>query len=201
MTTTEPPAVPAGPDQPGARATRTMPRQSSAALRLARTPGDMAKAVLILLVPVVVAVLVYVYFFGGSNVIAIDPSGDYSAARASAHFTVLEPEGLPSGWKPVSSAYGKVTGGSLLRVGYVAPDGSGMQLIESDRPAADLITAELGTTNSLATSVDIGGRSWGRLDSTTRDDRALVDTESGRTVIVHGQASQAELQAFVASLR
>lgn len=210
---TEPPATPTGPDrpeqtgpdrsgEPGVSAgPAVLPRQTGAALRLARTPGDMAKAVLILLVPVVLAVLVYVYFFGGSNVIAIDPSGDYSAAQASAHFTVLQPEGLPSGWKPVSSAYGKVTGGSLLRVGYIAPDGAGIQLVESDRPVNDLLTDELGPTNSLATSVDLGGRTWGQLDSTTGDDHALVDTEDGRTVIVHGQASQADLQAFVASLR
>ena len=51
------------------------PSGHSAAVRLARTPVDMAKAVLVLLVPVAILVAVYVFFFGGSNVIAIDPSG------------------------------------------------------------------------------------------------------------------------------
>ncbi|HKD99171.1 MAG TPA: DUF4245 domain-containing protein [Micromonosporaceae bacterium] len=191
---TEPPATPpSGSDRP-----RPL---SGAALRLSRTPGDMVKAVLVLLVPVVAAVLVYVYFFGGSNVIAIDPSTDYANARADGHFTVVQPAGLPDGWKPVSSAFSRSAEGAVLRVGYIAPDGGGIQLIESDRPAGKLLDDELGPTNTLATSVDIGGLTWGQLDSTKRNDHALVSTQDGRTLIVHGQASQEDLREFAASLR
>lgn len=193
VTTTEPPATPPAGARPG------MP--SGAALRLARTPMDMVKAVLVLLVPVVVAVLVYVYFFGGSNAIAVDPSADYADARADGHFSVVQPAGLPAGWKPVSSSFDRVADGAVLRVGYVTPDGSGLQLVESNRPAGKLLDAELGPTNTTATSVDIGGLSWGQLDSTRRDDHALVSTGDGRTLIIHGQASQQELAAFAASLR
>jgi len=190
---TEPPATPPA-------GTPAKPALSGAALRLARTPSDMARAVLVLLVPVVAAVLVYVYFFGGSNVIAIDPSGDYANAKADAHFSVVQPTGLPGGWKAVSSAYGRVADGSVLRVGYVAPDGGAIQFVESDRPAAKLLDDELGATNTVATSVEIGGLTWGQLDSTKRDDHALVSTSDGRTLIIHGQASQQDLQAFAASL-
>jgi len=193
VTMTEPPATPPAGTGPGA--------PSGAALRLARTPTDMAKAVLVLLLPVVAAVLVYVYFFGGSNVIAIDPSTDYADAKADGHFAVVQPAGLPAGWKPVSSSFDTVADGTVLRVGYVAPDGGGFQLVESDRPAAELLDDELGPTNTVATSVDIGGLTWGRLDSTRRSDHALVSTGDGRTLIIHGQASQQDLEAFAASLR
>lgn len=155
---------------------------------------DMAKAVLVLLVPVMVLIGAYVFFFGGSNVITIDPSAAFADARASAHFTVLEPAALPAAWKPISSQYALGTP-STLRVGYVAPDGNGIQLIESDAPAASLISAEVGSAGSVARSVTINGRTWGVVD------HALIDTESGRTVIITGHASQALLEAFARSLR
>lgn len=192
---TEPPITPATP------APHPAAPVNAAALRLARTPMDMAKAVLVLLLPVMVAVLIYVLFFGGSNVITIDPSGSYSDARQGAHFTVLEPTGLVAGWKAVSSTYGSDSGGWVLRVGYIAPGGGGIQLIESNRPADALISAELGNTSPVAASVQIGDRSWGQVTPTSRSDRALVDAESGRTVIIMGEATPAELRDFAASLR
>jgi uncharacterized protein DUF4245 len=174
------------------------PTVNTAALRLSRTPADMTKAVLVLLVPVAILVALYVYFFGGNNVIQIDPSQSYSDARASAHFTVLQPAGLSSGWKPVSSQF---TPGatSTLRVGYIAPDGSGIQLVETDQAAGTVIASELGNVGSLAKSVDAGGRTWGVLQA-KNSDLALVDTESSRTVIISGQASQTDLQDFASSL-
>lgn len=184
MTTTEPPAA-----------------RNATAIRLARTPADMAKAVLVLLVPVLVAVAGYTYFFGGSNPIVIDPSGTYAEAQVSAHFTVLKPVGLPDGWRPISSSYNLASSSSVLRVGYVAPDGSGIQLVESDQPADSLIASELGGVRPVATSVQVGDRTWGQVNAAKRTDRALVDTESGRTVIIMGQANFDEMQAFAAALR
>ena len=167
---------------------------NTAALRLSRTPWDMAKAELVLLVPIMVLFGVYVFFFGGSNVITIDPGPSFADARASAHFTVLQPAGLSSGWKPISSQYAVGTP-STLRVGYITPNGSGIQLIESDTPAATVIAAEVGAIGSVVRSVTIGGRTWGVVD------HAMIDTESGRTVIISGQAPQAELTSFAGSLR
>ncbi len=176
------------------------PNPHSAAARLARTPGDMAKAVLVLLVPVALLVAVYVFFFGGNNVIAVDPGDTYSAARASAHFTVVQPAGLPGSWKPVSSVYEAGTP-SILRVGYVTPSGAGIQLVESDRPADTLIKSELGSEATVARTVTVNGTVWGVVPSTNGSNLALVDSEFGRVVIIRGQASQAELTQFAAALR
>ena len=89
----------------------------------------------------------------------------------------------------------------MLRVGYVAPDGSGIQLVESDQPADSLIASELGGVRPVATSVQVGDRTWGQVNAAKRTDRALVDTEAGRTVIIMGQANFDEIQAFAAALR
>jgi uncharacterized protein DUF4245 len=175
------------------------PTVNTAALRLSRTPGDMAKAVLVLLAPVAILVALYVFFFGGNNVIQVDPSQSYADARASAHFTVLQPAGLPTTWKSVSAQF-EPGATSTLRVGYLAPDGGGIQLVETNEAAKTVIASELGSVGSLAKSVNAGGLTWGVVNA--KDSAlALVDTESGRTVIITGHASQAELQEFAASLR
>jgi hypothetical protein len=161
----------------------------------------MAKAVLVLLVPVMIAVVVYVFFFGGSSPIVIDPSGSYGDARAAGVFPVVEPQGLPSGWKSVSSTYGVENGRHVLRVGYIAPDGSGLQLLESDGPTATVISDEVGTANPIGASVTIGGRTWGEVTAGKNDQPALIDTGSGYTIIVKGQASDKDLRTFAGALR
>lgn len=176
--------------------TTTKPEKpvNAAALRLSRTPGDMAKAVLVLLVPVAALFAAYVFFFGGNNVIAIDPSGDYGAARAAKQFTVVEPQSLSSDWKPVSSSYSN----GVLRVGYVAPSGAGIQLVESKQ---NLISSEVGSTQNVAKAVDAGGLTWGQLSTTGKSINALVNSDTGRTVIIKGRAGFDELETFAASLK
>jgi len=202
---TDPPAGPARGQEPPAgaphAATTPSDQVNSTALRLSRTPLDMAKAVLILLVPVMIAVAVYVFFFGGSSPIVIDPSGAYGDARAAGKFPVVQPQGLPSEWKPVSSAYGVENGRHVLRVGYIAPSGAGLQLVESDGPAATVIKDEVGTTNSIGESVTAGGRTWGQVAAGKDNQQALVDSENGYTIIVKGQASATDLHTFAAALR
>jgi Protein of unknown function (DUF4245) len=176
-------------------------RVNTTALRLSRTPLDMAKAVLVLLVPVMIAVAVYVFFFGGSSPIVIDPSGSYGDARAAGVFPVVQPQGLPSGWKSVSSTYGVERGRHVLRVGYIAPDGAGLQLLESDGPTAAVISDAVGSANPVGASVAIGGRTWGEVGAGKNDQQALINTGSGYTIIVKGQASDKDLQTFAGALR
>jgi hypothetical protein len=176
------------------------PNPHSAAVRLARTPGDMAKAVLVLLVPVAILAAVYVFFLGGNNVIAIDPSNTYANARLSAGFTVLEPTGLSSGWKPVSSAYvaGKP---STLRVGYIAPNGDGLQLVESDVPTDTLLKKEIGGYDIVGRPSDTAGRTWSEVRSKSGGNLALVYTDANTTVIIRGQSDATELTDLAAALK
>jgi hypothetical protein len=201
---TDPPRDPGRGQEPDAATLQpatTPPGQvNSTALRLSRTPWDMAKAVLILLVPIMIAVGVYVFFFGGSSPIVIDPSGSYGDARSAGAFPVVQPQALPSGWKSVSSAYGVENGRHVLRVGYIAPDGAGLQLVESDGAAATVISDEVGTANPVGASVDIGGRTWGKVATSKHNQHALIDTGNGYTIIVKGQASDTDLRTFAAAL-
>jgi hypothetical protein len=201
---TDPPAGPARGQEPAAvasqAATTPSDQVNSTALRLSRTPLDMAKAVLILLVPVVIAVAVYVFFFGGSSPIVIDPSGAYGDARAAGAFPVVQPQGLPSKWRPVSSAYGVENGRHVLRVGYIAPSGAGLQLVESDGPAATVIKDEVGTANPVGASVEAGARTWGKVATGKNNQQALIDSENGYTIIVKGQTSETDLRRFAAAL-
>jgi hypothetical protein len=170
-------------------------------LRLSRTSTDMAKAVLILLVPVIAAVLVYVFFFGGSNAIAIDPSGAFGDARAANSFPVEQPQGLSAGWKPVSASFTTEHGRHVLRIGYVAPSGAGLQLVESDGPTASVISGEVGPSNQVGASVQAGRRTWGDVPAGGKGARALIDAENGYTVIVKGQATLNDLRTLAGSLR
>jgi hypothetical protein len=201
---TDPPNGPAAGREPAEAAPHaaTTPPDAvnTTALRLSRTPLDMAKAVLILLVPVAIAVAVYVFFFGGSSPIVIDPSGSYGDARA-AGYPVVQPQGLPSGWKSVSSTYGVENGRHVLRVGYLAPDGSGLQLLESDGAAAAVISDEVGTANPVGASIAIGGRTWGEVGAGKKGQQALIDAQTGYTIIIKGQASDTDLRTFAAALR
>ena len=174
----------------------TQPPINTTQLRLSRTPMDMTKAVLVLLVPVAVLVAIYVFFFGGSNPIVIDPSQTFSTARSSANFTVVQPAGLSDKWKPISAAYA----GDLLRVGYIAPSGDGVQLVESSQPANKVLGAELGNTDSVATAVTLGDTSWGQLTVHGQPTKALVSTVGNRTVIIKGPTDFSTLQALAAAL-
>ncbi|OLB76350.1 MAG: hypothetical protein AUI14_19030 [Actinobacteria bacterium 13_2_20CM_2_71_6] len=157
----------------------------------------MALSLAALLIPIFVLLIVYRVVYSGDAPIAVDASGTWDAARHGAHFTVLEPAGLPAKWTVISATFRDGT----LRVGYVTPDGTGLQLVESDRPGDELLPAELGTDARPGNLSTIGDRLWRAYPATARGDHALVLTDSGRTTILIGTASDADLRTFAAALR
>jgi hypothetical protein len=158
----------------------------------------MALSLAVLLVPVFVLLGIYRVVFSGDAPIAVNPSDAWATARHSAHFTVLEPVGLPAKWTVISASFREGT----LRVGYVVPDGSGVQLIESDQLVDRLGPAELGTDARPGDLVTIGDRQW-RAYPVARggDNRALVLVDAGRTTILVGTAPDADLRTLAATLR
>ena len=97
----------------------------------------------------------------------------------------------------ISATYG----GGTLRVGYVTPSGAGVQLVESDRAVDQLLPAELGADAKPGDLAAIGGRQWRWYPAARDGDRAFVQVDAGRTVIVIGAAAEDELRTFVATLR
>ncbi len=164
--------------------------------RSGRPARDMLLSMAVLLIPIFVLLGLYRVVFSGDAPIALDASQTWAAARHSASFQVLAPDGLPKGWTVISATYG----GGTLRVGYVTPAGTGLQLVESDQPLDTLGPAELGTGVKPGNLVTLGDRTWREYPALTPG-RALVLVDAGRTVLVVGPASPADLRTFAASLR
>jgi hypothetical protein len=163
-----------------------------------RTARDLVISLLVLLVPIAFIVAVF-RLQGGEDPVVIDPSPAMAQAEAAGEFPVSRPDGLAEGWRPVSAVYRREDTGAILRVGYLTPAGAGVQLIESNQPAEDLLRRELGDSVSPTGTVDISGRQW-QSYQVRGDERALVQTGQDRTLIVIGRGGSDELRALAASL-
>lgn len=166
------------------------------ARRSGRGARDIALSMLVLLVPLALIVAWY-RFSGGESVQVVDTSPAIADARA-ASFPVAEPTDLPEGWRALSAAFQR-TGGQTLRIGYLTPSGETAQLVESTRPASAVLDDSIGTRPD-ATTRPIGGQDWQHYDL-ANGNRAFTLTGSGRTLVVYGSASDAELGVLAASLR
>ena len=151
----------------------------------------------VLLVPILILFIGYETVFSGSAPIPVDPSDAWSAARHAATFPVVQPQGLPARWTVTSAAYGSGT----LRVGYVTPAGTGLQLVETAAPVDQFLPAELGTDARPGNLVTIGGRQWRAYPSVRSGNRALVLVDDGRLVVVVGSANDDDLRTIAAALR
>jgi hypothetical protein len=165
-----------------------------------RSNRDMALSMAALLIPIFVLVGVYRFFFSGDAPIRVDASQTYATARHDGHFPILEPTGLPGGWTVSSSAFSRVSDGSVLRVGYLAPSHSGLQLVESDRPVNSLLPAELGATAQPGNLVTIAGKEWRSYPVARDGDTAMVLAENGQTTVVIGTVSATDMRIFVTAL-
>lgn len=168
--------------------------------RSERSPKDMALSLLVLLVPIALLVAFYRGFLGGDEPVTVDPAPAFEQARAANAFPVAEPRGLGSDWRTVSARYQTETGAGTLRIGYVTPEGRGAQLVESNVPAEKLLPAELSGGQPQGPADLPGGTSWQRYTA-RGNEQALVLLEPNRTVLVVGDAGEAELRELATALR
>jgi hypothetical protein len=148
----------------------------------------------VLLLPIFLLLGLYRLVLSGDAPIAVDATQTWATARHSAQFTVLAPDGLPKGWTVASASFVNGT----LRVGYVSPAGTGLQLVESERSLDVLGPTELGTDARPGNLVSINGRAWRAYPVVHGGGQALVLVDAGRTVIVAGTA---DVRTFAAALR
>src|SRR5262249_5232487 len=142
--------------------------------RASRPVRDMLLSMAALLLPIFVLLGLYRVVFSGDAPIAVDPSQTLAAARHSATYQVLAPEGLPAGWTVSSASYS----GGTLRMGYVTPGGQGLQLVESGRGLDALGPTELGDGAKPGNLGTINGRSWREYPVLAKPGRALVLVEA-----------------------
>ncbi|MET7425300.1 DUF4245 domain-containing protein [Dactylosporangium sp. NPDC005555] len=164
--------------------------------RAGRRPRDMALSMLVLLVPVFLLVGFYRYL-GHEDPPAVDADEVYGSVQRAGQFTPLKPSELPPGWRIASAAF---TDG-VLRLGVTAPSDGAMQVVQSAQPAATLIPAIIGTGGTPGAPVSVNGTDWQRHDDGRPGERALTQSATGRTVVIFGRATDAQLQRLASSLR
>jgi hypothetical protein len=169
-------------------------------MRRGHTARDMFWALAVLLVPILL-IGGLLKACGSQDATVVDPAPAIADARAANLFEVVAPQGLSDGWRVVQANFRRAEGGvGTLRLGYLTPSGEGVQVVESNGPAADLLTQELGDQVRPQGETTVAGRPW--TSSIVRgNERALVDTTTARTLIVVGQASFDDLTTLAASLR
>ncbi|MGI5247267.1 DUF4245 domain-containing protein [Dactylosporangium sp. CA-139066] len=161
----------------------------------ARRPRDMALSMLVLIVPVFLLVGFY-RFLGHETPPQVDPSEAYGSAQRAGQFQPLQIENLPSGWRIESATF---TDG-VLRLGVTAPDNGAMQVVESAKPRAELLSTVVSQSAQAGENVMIGGTTWLRVTGTRPGERAIVQTTDPRTVIIVGQGKDEQLQRLAESL-
>lgn len=177
-----------------------LPIRSERGTRAGRSPRDMALSLLVLLVPVFLLVYGYRVFFSGDARTSVDTAQTVADARRDAGFPVLAPGALPKGWTASSATFEKGAPGSVLRLGYLAADGAGLQLVESDRPADQFLPGELGTDAQPGNLVTIGGRQWRSYPSARGGTHGLVLAQDRDTIVIVGTGGDEDLRALAASL-
>ncbi|MFI6779769.1 DUF4245 domain-containing protein [Micromonospora sp. NPDC050276] len=196
----QPPAgVPAGPGGESA-ATDPTPPPPAVSGKSERSPKDMAISLLVLLVPIALLLAFYRGFLGGDSPTTVDPAPAIEQARSANAFPVSQPQGLGSGWSTVSARYQTVEGGANLRLGYLTPEGRGVQLLQSSVPADRLLPVELTSQGQPQGPTELAGRTW-QLYTARGNQQALVLLEPTRTVIIVGDARDNELRELAGSLR
>lgn len=155
----------------------------------------MALSMLVLLVPVFLLVGFY-RFLGHETAPVVDTATVYDSAHRANAFPLLTPEGLPSGWRIASATF---TAG-VLRIGITAPDSGELQVVESAAPAASLVPDVVGRSAQAGEMLDLDGGQWQRFDNGRPGERSLVLSTTGRTVVVVGQATDAQFRRLAESL-
>lgn len=160
----------------------------------------MVLSLIVLLVPVLLVVLIYRVVQGGDQPVEVDTAPAIAQARSADAFPVAEPEGLSEDWRTISATFQKAEGGQILRLGYVTPDGAGLQLIQSNVPPDDLLPAELTRSGRAEGTLKVDGQSWQRYTARPGE-RALVLLERDRTIVIVGGAHEEEQRDLAAAVR
>ncbi|MGW0505285.1 DUF4245 domain-containing protein [Micromonospora sp. NPDC003241] len=175
------------------------PAAEAAPGRSERRPRDMAISLLVLLVPIALLIAFSRGFLGGDEPSTVDPTPTFEQARSAAVFPVTQPAGLPDGWKTVRATYRTTEEGATLRVGYLTPEGRGLQLVQSNVPPERLLPTELTEEGRPQGQADLGSGTWQRYTG-RGNEQALVLLEPERTVIVVGDARDNELREMATAV-
>jgi hypothetical protein len=170
-----------------------------------RGPGRSFAGLLWSLVPLLVVVLLLVWWQKGSPapVVSVDPGADIAYALRVSPVPLPAPGPLPGNWRPTSSRVDAPAGEAkrspvTLTIGYLTEDDKFAQVVIGDRPPATLLTE----TQPQATkdgNAEVGPARWD-LYRNLRGEQVLATTIGKAGVIVTGDASGTDLAVLAGSV-
>ena len=149
--------------------------------------------------PIALLLIFYRVVLSGDAPVAVDPAPKFQEAQAAKAFPVAVPAGLGSDWSVASATFTKQSGGATLRIGYVDPGKSPVQLVESSVASSTLLPAELTTKARPLSEFRSAAGVW-RLYTGRPGEQALVLADPSRTIIVVGKTNVSNLERLASSL-
>ena len=111
----------------------------------------------------------------------------------TAGLAVREPVDLSTEWHTLTARSQAEAEGVTLRIGYQSPEGEGVQVVQSNAPADQLLRTELTGNAQPRGQVVLADETW-QLYSARRNEQAYVLLTPELTVVVVGSAPDAELR-------
>ncbi|GEM_PF-378783 len=140
------------------------------------------------------------------NLPTVDYGVHLARLRADAPYTPYAPEGLPSTWRATSSRLSGLDGGDdedpvAWHLGMVTPSDEYAALEQSDeQPVSEYLWRMTNSREPVGVQ-QVAGQTWQRYYRRDKNQRSLVRTLPGLTLVVTGTASYEELAVLAASLK
>jgi len=134
---------------------------------------------------------------------AADAIGGLERAKAELGLPVVVPNGLPSNWQANSFQVSASTGAgdpTVVRAGWLTPDGRFVSLVQSTASPGDLVTAEIVTPGSADRgTATAGGLEW-QVYPGLRDEVVWVRAAGPLSQLITGSASESDFQVLAAAV-
>lgn len=127
----------------------------------------------------------------------VDPAPVLLSAREQAGYPVYAPTGLTGNWRATSARFEADGDATVWFLGYVTPDDQYIAVAQTDGDAQNFIE-EQTLDGSPDGEMTVDGQVWQRY--TTTDQRSLVRSSDGSTVVVTGSVSYEQLADFAGRL-
>lgn len=131
----------------------------------------------------------------------IDYASAVAQAREQAPYEVLAPEPLPDGWRATSARTRPEGTAVTWHLGLVTDRESYAGVEQTDGGDRRAFVDRFASGAEPAGSVEVGDRSWRRLEGGEPERRALVSTRDGVVTVVAGGARWEELEELAGALR
>ena len=132
---------------------------------------------------------------------AVDPTLVIAGARATEHWPVYAPVGLPATWRCTSARITTALDGQdIVHLGYLTPTDHYAGLEQSATKALTFVTDSTVGGRQSGTRV-VAGTTWTTYESPDGSHRSLVRTANSVTYVVVGTGTWDEISTFTASLQ